>query len=194
MFIDNGNQLKNYGMKLQSMGMEIQNFGIQMKNNIMQNIGNQIQFQNIGNQIQNMGAQISNIAIQIFNMGIQVSNIIVNQNKVNMMNQYDLMNNYMHNGINEKIMNDNNEKSIVYNAVFITQSGQKNNITINSNRTVENLLNLYLNKMGLNLDDIQNKNIFFIYNSKKMELTDKTKLPVIFGNGTPTQMIIVHNF
>jgi len=192
MFIDN--ELKNYGMKLQSMGMEIQNFGIQMKNNIMQNIGNQIQFQNIGNQIQNMGAQISNIAIQIFNMGIQVSNIIVNQNNVNMMNQYDLMNNYMHNGINEKIMNDNNEKSIVYNAIFKTQSGLKNNITINSNRTVENLLNIYLNKMGLNLDDIQKKNIFFIYNSKKMELTDKTKLPVIFGNGTPTQMIIVHNF
>jgi len=193
MFVDNVNQLKNYGMKLQSIGMEIQNFGIQMKNNIMQNIGNQMQIQNIGNQIQNVGAQISNIAIQIFNMGVQVSNIIMNQYNLNMMNQNDLMNNYIQNGINEKLMNDNNEKPIIYNAVFKTQSGLKNNIPINSNRTVEDLLNLYLNEMGLNLNNIQNQKIFFIYNSKKMELKGKTKLKEIFNNA-PTQIIIVHNF
>ena len=194
MFVDNGNQLKNYGIQLKNMGMEIQNYGIQMKNNIMQNIGNQIQIQNIGNQIQNMGVQISNIAMQIFNMGIQVSNIIMNQNNVNMMNQIDLMNNYMMNGTNEEIMNDNNEKSIVFNAVFKTQFGRKNNITINSNRTVEDLLNLYLNEMGLKLDDIQNQKIFFIYNLKKLDLKDKTKLRDIFNNFSTTQIIIVHNF
>ena len=96
----------------------------------------EILIQNIGDQIQNMGNQISNIAMQIFNMGIQISNIIMNQNNINMMNQNNLMNNnMMMNGINEEIMNDNNEQ-LIYSVVFITQSGRKNNININCRRTV----------------------------------------------------------
>ena len=181
MFVDNGNQLKNYGMQLQNMGMEIQNFGFQMKNNMMQNIGNQIISQNIGDQIQNIGVQISNIAMQIFNMGIQISNIM-NQNNINMMNQNNLMNNNMMNEINEEIMNDNKEDSFIYNVIFSSQRGVKNTIRINSKRTIEDLLNLYLDKKGLNLLDISKQKIFFIYNGLKMDLKDKTKLEKVFIN------------
>ena len=194
MFVDNGNQLKNYGMQLQNMGMEIQNFGLQMKNNLNQNIGNQILYQNIGDQIQNIGVQISNIAMQIFNMGIQISNIIMNQNNINMMNQNDLMNNnMMMNEINEELMNDNNKDSFIYNVVFISQRGFKNIIQMNSKRTIEDLLNLYLDKMGLNLLDIQKQKIFFLYCGSKMNLKDKTKLEKVFINGG-TPAIYVMNF
>ena len=194
MFIDNENQLKNYGMQLQNMGMEIHNFGLQMKNNMMLNIGNQILIQNIGDQIQNMGNQISNIAMQIFNMGIQISNIIMNQNNINMMNQNNLMNNnMMMNGINEEIMNDNNEQ-LIYSVVFITQSGRKNNININCSRTVEDLLNLYLNRMGLDIDDIQKKKIFFLNNGQKMDLKDKSKIIEYFPKISTNQKIEVINY
>ena len=186
MLIDNGNQLQNYGMQLQNMGIEIQNFGLQMKNNMMQNIGNHIQIQNIGDQIQNMGFQISNIAMQIFNMGKQISNIIMNQN--NLMN-----NNMMMNGINEEIMKDKNEDSFIYNVVFINQRGLKSTILLNSNRTIEDLLNLYLNKMGLNLDDIQKQKIFFIYNGKKTDLKGKRKIKEFF-EGSTLQKIEVINY
>ena len=193
MFVDNGNQLKNYGIQLQNMGMEIQNFGIQMKNNIMQNIGNQIQIQDIGNQIQNIGAQISNIAIQIFNVGTQVSNIIMNQYNVNLMNQNDLMNTCMMNGINEEIINDNFD-SIKMNFLFETVSGRTNNIAMNPNRTVEDLLKLYLNKMGLNLVDVQKKNIFFVYNGETIDIKEKRKIKEFFLSCNSTQRIIVENF
>ena len=184
MFVDNENQLKNYGMQLQNMGMEIHNFGLQLKNNMMLNTGNQILIQNIGDQIQNIGDQISNIAIQIFNMGIQISNIIMNQNNINMMNQNNLMNNnMMMNRINEEIIDDNNEDSFIYSVVFVASSGHKNTIQMNSKRTVEDLLNLYLDKMGLNSLDIQKKKIFFLYNGRKMDLKDKTKLEKVLING-----------
>ena len=193
MFVDNENQLKNYGMQLQNMGMEIHNFGLQMKNNMMINIGNQMIIQNIGDQIQNIGDQISNIAMQIFNMGIQISNIIMNQNNINMMNQNNIMNNnMMMNGINEEIMNDNNEP-LFYSVVFRVSSGQMINININSNKTLEDLLNLYLNRMGLGIDDIQKKKIFFLNNGQKIDLKDKTKIKEYFKNHSTSQKIEVIN-
>jgi len=193
MFVDNGNQLKNYGMQLQNMGMEIQNYGIQMKNNVMQNIGNQMQIQNIGNQIHSMGLQISNIAMQIFNMGVQISNIIMNQNNVNMMNQNDLMNNFnmMMNGVNET-MNDNYVNSNIRNFLFITQTGHKKAITMNENRTVGDLLNLYLEKMGLSFNDIQKQNIYFVFNGEKIDINDKRKIKQIFRH--INENILVENF
>ena len=194
MFVDNGNQLKNYGMQLQSMGMEIQNFGLQMKNNMLQNIGSPL-FQNIGEQIQNMGVQISNIAMQIFNMGIQVSNIIMNQNNINMMNQNNLINNHMMmNRINEEKMNDNNEESFIYNVVFSTQSGLKNNIRINSKRTIEDLLNLFLDRVGLNSYDIQKQKIYFLHRGLTLDLKDKRKIKELFISSSTTQKIEVINY
>jgi len=191
MFVDNGNQLKYYGMQLQNMGMEIQNFGLKMKNNMMQNIGSQI-------LVQNMGAEISNIAMQIFNMGIQISNIIMNQNNINimnqnninMMNQIDLMNNnMMMKGLNEELMNDCNKDSCIYNIVFILQSGYKKNIAINSKRTVEDLFNLFLKENDLNSNDIQKKKIFFLFNGKKLDIKDKRKIEEFFNNGHKIQVV-----
>ena len=190
MFVDNGNQLKNYGIQLQNMGMEIHNFGLQMKNNIMMNIGNQMLIQKIGDQIQNMGTQISNIAIQIFNMGIQMSNIIMNQNNINMMNLNDLMNNNMiMNEINEEIMDDNKGDSYIFNIVFISQTGYKNNIAINSKRTVEDLFNLFLKEKGLSSYDIQKKKIFFLFNGIKLNIKDKRKIEEVFNNGHKIQVM-----
>ena len=194
MFVDNGNQLKNYGMQLQNMGMEIQNYAIQMKNNIMQNIGNQMQIQDIGNQIHNMGLQISNIAMQIFNMGIQISNIIMNQNNINMMNPNNLMNNFMTmmNEVNET-MNDNYGDSRIINFLFVTQSGRTYNIAMNDNKTVGDLLNLYLEKMGLSLNDVEKQNIYFIYISEKLKINEKRKIKQFFI-GNSTERILVENF
>ena len=127
-----------------------------------------MQIQNIGNQIQSMDLQISNIAMQIFNMGMQISNITMNQNNINMINQNDLMNNFMMmNEVNET-MKDNYGDSNIRNFLFVTQLGRTNNIAMNDNRTVGDLLNSYLDKIGLSLNVIQKQKIYFIYNGENI--------------------------
>ena len=128
-------------------------------------------------------------------MGIQISNVIMNQNNINMMNQNNIMNNnMMMNRINEEIIDDNNEDSFIYNVVFRVSSGQMINININSSRTLEDLLNLYLNRMGLDIDDIQKKKIFFLNNGQKMDLKDKSKIIEYFPKISTNQKIEVLNY
>ena len=172
MFTQNGNQLQNYGIQLQNMGMKIQNFGMQIQNMMLNN----------GNEIQNMGIQISNIGIQIFNMGVQMLNSNANIGNMIQPNEFkgNPMNLNMIN-INQMFQNENNNKKYspeikIINFVFIKPEGEKINISIEYDKTVEELLKLYIERIGEDYKIVENEEIYFFYNGLKIKKHDKTKV------------------
>lgn len=178
MFLDDGNQLKNFGMQLQNMGTQIQNYGTQIQNLM----------QNIGNQMQSLGIQITNIGIHIFNLGMKISN--KNQNINNLMgeNQFMGMQKFnMLNPNNEGCMNSfgnniiNNERKInKINFLFITSRGKNYNSSYNENITTEELFKLFAKSVGLNYDLIIKGKIYFLYNANKLNINDQRQIKEVF--------------
>ena len=175
---DNATELKNIGQQLQNFGNQIQNLGMQISN-INQNFG--IQMQNIGLQISSMAMRIFNIGINISNMNkIKQSNEFQNQ-MLQMQMMMNMMNNNMMNNINELIgrnNNNNNHNEILDESneqkIFIkfeTSMGEVTSITVSIDKTIKELINLYISRTG---EDI-NK-IYFIFNGKKIDPNDKTKI------------------
>ena len=64
------------------------------------------------------------------------------------------------------------------------------NISVNRNLTVEELLKLYFKKININYS-FNNSNIYFVYNGKKLELNDKTKIDQ-FMNFRP-RIYVIHS-
>ena len=182
--MDNGSQLKNYGILLQNIGMQIKNMSSNYK---------QIP-QNISTQMQNMAIQIFDIGVQIFNIGIQFSNMInqnnnmTNQNMFmgmgnmnfpNMMNQNQFIGMGM-NGL-EPLENNNfnnskdKSKENIVNFCFKSSRGLLTNITCKDDITVEELSKLYLNKIGLNYELFEKSKIIFLINGNIITIRHKEK-------------------
>ena len=64
------------------------------------------------------------------------------------------------------------------------------NISVNRNLTVEEPLKLYFKKININYS-FNNSNIYFVYNGKKLELNDKTKIDQ-FMNFRP-RIYVIHS-
>ena len=165
MFIEYGTQLNNIGNQLHNLGTQIQNMGMQNQNFYSQqiwNIGNELF--SFGTKIIDYGNVLTNIINNInnMNMNIQMFNMF---NQMKMMNQMNAMNN-LENKINEVRSNIN-----FYRICFKFNNGKRKYIKVNSETTVENLLNNFLNENNLN-----DKNIDFIFNTSKLNLNDKTKI------------------
>ena len=157
---DNSEQLKSFGIQLQNMGMQIQNMGNQLSNSN----------KSFGMQLINFGFQISNLATQIFNIGIQISYQI---SQINMINPIQSMqiNNIGHlNDNNGTIFNNQMKITITFNN---KTKGIKTNITGSSENTLEEYLNLYVQRIGENKEYI--KNNFFIYNGRQIDKSKKIK-------------------
>ena len=176
--MNNGEQLISFGIQLQNMGAQVQNFGMQVNNMI-------------GIQLQNLGMQISSIGIQIFNIGkiLNQSNNIEN-NKFEMLGQnqsmpmpilnfpqnFEMINNMNING-NENCINNNNLKQQKLNITFYAETGLTTNIVCNFKTSVEELLKIYAKRVGINMKDIYNKNIYFISNGYYyIDPNDKTEI------------------
>ena len=173
MLIDNGNQLKNYGSQLQIMGTGIQNLGLQIQNMMMNDMGN---------QIQNMGLEISNIGMKLFNMGIQFSNMMMNQNMMIGNQQFNQIQNF--NLMNQLNINNNNNEEII-NCTFIEQSGNKINIKLEGNKTIEELLKKYADRIGVDYNEyIENKKLYFTISGQIIDIHEKKKIKdfAITGN------------
>ena len=175
MNIDNGTKLQNIGMQLKNMGLEIQNIGTQMKNMMLDNMGI---------QLENLGVQASNIGIQIVDIGMQFSNMIMiqNQNIANMFNQmigFQMPLNQNKEIMNQMNLRDSNNNHLsnnsvkIINCVFTIQTGSKINIQIKENETIEELIKLYLQRAGLDYNDIEKKNIYFWNNNQRINIHDK---------------------
>ena len=148
--------LKNIGIQLKNISSQVQKMGMQISN-INQYFGFQIQY---------MSNQISNIAIQIFNIGMQIPDS--NQKKenfgiqkFNMRKEIQEMNNINPMKVSDMELNNNNFINNINNIddishgkiisiLFINSKGQVNTITVSNEVTVEQLLNLYIAKIGEN--------------------------------------------
>ena len=188
---DNGMELKNIGQELQNFGNQIQNLGMQISN-----IN-----QNFGIQMQNIGLQISNLAMRIFNIGISISNsnkikesnefqnqMLQMQMMMNMMNNNMMNNNNgligMNNNYNlNEILDQTNKPKI--NIIFEAPTGRYFTIKVSINKTVKDLINLYISKTG---EDI-NKNDF-LYNGNKFDPNDKRNI-IDFGFVNLSNIIVV---
>ena len=171
---DNGTELKNIGQELQNFGTQIQNLGMQISN-INQNFG--IQMQNIGLQISNMAMRIFNIGINISNMNkIKQSNEFQNQMlhmqmmmNNNMMNNNQLIGMNNNNYNNNEILGESNEFKI--NLVFEENTGRKTQIIVSIDKTIKELINLYISQTGNDINKIQ-----FLYNGQTIYPNDKRKI------------------
>ena len=165
--MDYGAQLKYFGMQLQNIGTQVQNIAIQMS---LMNY--------MGMQLKNMGENVSNIGLQIFNIGINISNSLnnvfqINNNLSEEMPKIDIMNqmNYqLYNQNNNLINNENKEKYITI-KFWNTTSNEIINITTTVDKTIEELLQLYIQKKDLNAECLEK--ISFIFNGRFINLNEK---------------------
>ena len=165
--MDYGAQLKYFGMQLQNIGTQVQNIAIQMS---LMNC--------IGMQLKNMGENVSNIGLQIFNMGLNISNNLnnafqINNNLCGVIPKIDIINqmNYpLYNQNNNLINNENKEKYITI-KFWNTTSNEIINITTTVDKTIEELLQLYIQKKGLNAECL--KKISFIFNGITINQNEK---------------------
>ena len=171
------NILKNYGIQLQEMGIKMTNFGMQMTNMML----------NIGNEIQKMGLQISNIGMQIFNMGVQmlsenfnVRNIFEQNQFMGVMNQNMNMSNQIE-PIGIKTINNNDNSKTKINFCFKTDNGLKTLIFLEEDKTMEELLKLFLIKIGLEYNAFDIEHVRFEFNGQLIKSQDKsTKIKDFF--------------
>ena len=168
---DNLELLKNIGMQLQQISSQIQSMAKQMVN------FNQF----FGFQMQTMGNQISDIAIKIFNIGMQNQNQLPNPFLLKMINnqnnaQKEMINPFMDIGINNNINNilENSENKTVYIFFKNCVTGDKKGITINSQKTVEELLNEYRIRIGEPKDFYER--YIFLVNGKVIRMDEKTTI------------------
>ena len=175
---DNGTLLKNIGMQLQNFSLQIQNMGIQITNISP----------NFGIQMKNIAFQISNLSLQIFNIGMQMPNInqIQNNNNFfqlpNIFNQMQNLEMINHIQQTENIYNINNldslnelDKGPKYNICFKNKSNNQSIIIIiSTEKTIEDLFNLFKLKIGENQEFI--KNHFFLFNGQDIPTNDKRNI------------------
>ena len=197
MFVNNGSQLKNYGIELQNIGTQIQNFGMQMKNTTF----------TIGDQLENLGMQISNLGIQVFTIGTNISNMMLqNQNMGNISFQNQFMGlqmfNYMNQNNNMGIMNQmqsmennnkesNNKKT---NFIFETHTYDKITVIADINDTIEEVIKLFMKKIGLTYNEIkEKKNIYFLYSGNTIDMHDKSLFKDFIIDFRVAQTIIAMN-
>ena len=99
----------------------------------------------------------------------------LNQNKeiMNQMNLKDSNNNH----------SSNNSIKII-NCVFTIQTGSKMNIQIKENETIEELIKLYLQRVGLDYEDIEKKKIYFSNNNQRLNIHDKRMIKDLVVNNS----------
>ena len=164
---NNGVQLKNFGVQLNDIGMQIQNMGIQM-----QNIS-----QDIRMQMQTLGSQISNIGMQVFNIGSNLFNQIMQMNMMNAMNNVFMKQNLYENNMNN--FNNNNlniENNKIKNIIFQNNERYgRQPITISDEKTIEELINIYFKRIGMN-PDIEKNKFWFSFDGNLIQPDNKTKI------------------
>ena len=176
---DYGTQLKNFGSQLQSYGMQIQSLVLQMP----------MLIQNIGTQLQNIASNISNIGNQIFLLGVNLSNnsnigFPMNNNIFGEMPEMNNMNQFPNNMFNQNnsFNGKNNIKNKLISLRFRNSRGEGTTITTSQENSVEELLNLYIQKIGLNPNSL--KKYRFLYHGITINQKEKMNLLVYgFHNG-----------
>ena len=191
--MDNMMQFQNLmNMKMQLANIESQ-FNLLLTN--MQNIGlnpdlytnlNNISFQfiNFGIQLLNLGISRSNNVLNNINLNQQIDNIIINLNSIKSANPFSINQNM--DMINFQNMDENaelNNNKPKYNFYFISGSGLKTIIYCDIDIRLDELINMFLFKIGRNdLIGKEQKEFYFTYNNTNLNKINKSKkLFEIFG-------------
>ena len=181
---DNGTQLKNICTQLQMFCSQIQNMALQISNINP----------NFGIQLNNIGIQISYLTNQIFNIGLQISNISSNfQNVGNMFNNQIIDNENM----KSFELNKNDFLNEINNELKITILFQKNsktiaNVFISNEKTIEELINSFLKKIGENSDYFQQN--YLLFDGSLIKYNDKRKIKELKVNDNSVILVIERNF
>ena len=182
-------------IKSQIMNMKLQIDNIDMQNNNMLMVNNN----QIGEQLINLSIQILNTGIQAFNIG---KKLIINYNKY--IEQLKLISQNINLFINENNMIQQQQmmipkKKVICNMVFkhnfIKNYGDKTVTVIlaGENNPIEELLNLYRNKVinYFNEEQLNNMIFFCEYNSiYYLKRNDKRTLRDVFKNLLPNPPLI----
>ena len=173
-----GIQMVNIGTQIPSIGMDIINY----KNQI-QNIGFQIQ--NLGNQMNNPNNMMMPMNNNILNMGM-----IVNKNILKF-NNFDNNNDWVkgfEKGMESKVNINNKPKQ---NVIFQSNLGGTKGMHFDYGTTIGDALKKYL--IDINKPEfIRNKKIYFLYNGRKINLDDETKIEKFFEGCTYPQVLVQH--
>ena len=198
-------------MKFQIDNISIQNNNMQMMNNTQ--IGEQLL--NLSMQILNTGIQAFNIGkkfvmncynyIEQLKMISEQINSLINSNNIMpqqpmmmmmpplpppMLIQQNWMNLYQNeNDFNEQENPYNNQKDNKVNAKFRASSGIITNLIVDKGITIQELLNKYINKRGLNpLITLNFRNLNTGYS---LERNDKRKVEEIIGCNSHISIVVI---
>ena len=142
-----------------------------MMNNMIQNMmgGNNMNMMNMGGNNMNMMNMGGNNMMNMMNMG---GNNMMNMNNMNMFG-----NNMMNMGINQNIEQAPGKITLV----FATTQGLVTTMKFDLGTTIKTAIELYLKRVGRS-DLIGNPDakIWFLYNSRKLNINDNRKLEEVF--------------
>ena len=176
-------QTQNFGLQnticqTQDLGFQMINIGIQLLD-IFTSMSNNIDIFMIKKQISNMITQMQNI-----DMKISIGNENVMENS-NMMNQIpDMMNEFENNNSMGDIINSNEninlpyQNPIKYNVTFIQQTGTRTLLILDEEKTIKEMVRLYSDKIGIELDDLKGKK--FMYNGDSLNLDSNQNIKDLF--------------
>ena len=164
-----------------NMGIQILNVGIQVLYSVMQMHIFDVDYPNLNQQIQDIKKQMLNIEIEINNnMNMKMNQINNMQIQMNQMNNLMLMNNNIQNNLN------NNPKIYVH---FVSANGSKWDMIFDKGITISEMLKKFFERIE-KPQLFKSEDIFFLFNSMKLNWDDNTKLEDKFGPiATPTIII-----
>ena len=151
----------------------------------------------IGTRLKNMGENVYNIGLQIFNIGINLSNNLnnnlqMNNNLFGEMPKIDIMNqmNYQLYNQNNNLINNENKEKYINIKFWNTTTNEIDNITTTVDKTIEELLQLYIQKKGLTSECL--KTISFILNGITINQNEKKNI-LNYGLMPETRITVVES-
>ena len=166
-------------MKLQLSNMESQ------FNLLLTQIQNMGLIPETNNQINNISFQFINFGIQMLRTGIQINNNIGIKEQINnAINNLNIISMSIPNNINIGMnmmpfqnINENIEQNIsieAYNVLFISSSGTKTLISCKVDKTVDELIKMFLIRIGRNdLFNKEDEEFYFMYSADQLNTIEK---------------------
>ena len=176
--------------------MQIDNIGIQMLNTGIQLINIGIKIPDINNNNSYLKQQFQNIIMEIQNLIMQLDNQFSNIGMYNMGMPLPKMNLQMNNTNFSETFIKNNEKEKYnekkykekQNVCFQTMDGRKMHLVFDYGTTVNEMLKIFLIKIGRK-ELINNNEKVFLFNAKKINVTDNTPIEEFFKTSNPIILV-----
>jgi len=173
-------------MCLQSQINQLQN----QINQMQINPNNQIQFNNLQMQILSLQNQLNILRLQQMNQinnpnqmnNINLNNMVNLNNNINNMNPqqpFFISNNIPIPSLPIGIPQNGFSQENDYTLIFDIPSGTKIVCYVSADKSIKEMIQIFINKVGIEQEDL--KYIFFLFNSKKIDINSEEKIKDLFG-------------